>query len=621
MLNNSFVEHFSDSIGIRSRPISTADGLQGSPDDDGIGTAGPASDGQLEPPRSPFSPGSSWSDRTVWRQWFDGMTNDLGEDDEDDLLESDEDDDGSQSSSSWSDDEPPSDYFDDATSSVTEASLSALYKCPVTVIPGFDIFDAIVLSQWDNVLGPQNKHVWTRRQQGAPNLYNKLLPFHPSCTLNGEISRENVGVETAEYKFCVLSEIGFAMGSFIFTSTVGNDGSLFAISLVLPIAQLQHYLAIQRLCINRMRHLINKLQVFLKVDKSKDDTILGFTGLLEPFLTSVKRIGIASTLSDPGHIQQTAFGTGSEATFHPNFLAAAITVHLESGGVSIVLGDEVGLVNRMIDTLALFLRDDECQRSRYADDMVELKYAPDLVVQGIITDQHGAGFDPVVLIQSSKPSTVIDVRKMTARHARRLDEHQVLHKESDKWELKDLEAQQLEAQAQAQQLSESPPKPITKPALATMATTFGKTAEFFGRPSSASEPAKNDSKAAPVRRRRLSLVTSTEPAVMVTSLLNKLTNPQYATGIRLAIIEHFSLKISRKANVMLQYMSALGADAFHPVPFEQQKAIQKNLELPTDPDFRIVLAAAERLQPGAYASMYGDPTMREESIVNLFSAF
>ena len=28
---------------------------------------------------------------------------------------------------------------------------------------------------------------------------------------------------------------------------------------------------------------------------------------------------------------------------------------------------------------------DECQRSRYADDMVELKYAPDLVVQGIIT--------------------------------------------------------------------------------------------------------------------------------------------------------------------------------------------------------------------------------------------
>ena len=244
----------------------------------------------------------------MWRRWFDGMTNDLGEDDEDDLLESDEDDDGSRSSSSWSDDEPPSDnVFDDpATTSVTEASLAALYKCPVTVIPGFDSFDAIVLSQWDNVLGPQNKHVrhkrcppaapvsavlriapspvrsaslerwlalppypypypqphpcivylamvqvWTRRQQGAPNLYNKLLPFHPICTLNGEISRENVGVETAEYKFCVLSEIGFAMGSFIFTSTAGNEGSLFAISLVLPIAQLQHYLAIQRLCINR----------------------------------------------------------------------------------------------------------------------------------------------------------------------------------------------------------------------------------------------------------------------------------------------------------------------------------------------------------------------------------
>jgi len=119
---------------------------------------------------------------------------------------------------------------------------------------------------------------------------------------------------------------------------------------------------------------------------------------------------------------------------------------------------------------------------------------------------------------------------------------------------------------------------MTPPIRGIQATTFGKTAEFFSRPRSSSDtklPPKSDSKATPVRRRRLSLVTSTEPAVMVTSLLNKLTNPQYATGIRLAMIEHFSLKISRKANVMLQYMSALGADAFHPVPFEQQKAIQK----------------------------------------------
>ena len=153
--------------GLLPRPISTADGLQGSPDDDGDGTAGPA----MEPPLSPFSPGSSWSDRTVWRQWFDGMTNDLGEDDEDDLLESDEDDDGSQSRSSWSDDEPPSDCVDDATSSVTEASLSALYKCPVTVIPGFDSFDAIVLSQWDNVLGPQNKHVRPQRCPPRPRFH------------------------------------------------------------------------------------------------------------------------------------------------------------------------------------------------------------------------------------------------------------------------------------------------------------------------------------------------------------------------------------------------------------------------------------------------------------------
>lgn len=46
----------------------------------------------------------------------------------------------------------------------------------------------------------------------SPALHQQLLPFHPSCTLNGEISRENVGLETAEYKFYVLSELNHAMG-------------------------------------------------------------------------------------------------------------------------------------------------------------------------------------------------------------------------------------------------------------------------------------------------------------------------------------------------------------------------------------------------------------------------
>jgi hypothetical protein len=49
------------------------------------------------------------------------------------------------------------------------------------------------------------------------------------------------------------------MGSFIFTAE--DDEPPYALSLVIPLTDLSAYLSIQKLCINRMRHLIKKLQV------------------------------------------------------------------------------------------------------------------------------------------------------------------------------------------------------------------------------------------------------------------------------------------------------------------------------------------------------------------------
>lgn len=594
MLNNSFVEHLTDTIGIR--------GLTSTPNED-------------EDVLSPFSP-SSWTESRLLRRWFDGITNDsdtpnltLGSEDEDE----DEDDDDEEEvdpntnadagklaseNPSWqSTENDVCDLLMDAKAlaaaeaNVNEDTLGTLYKCPVTMMDGFESFHAIVLSQWDNVLGPQNMHVWTREQIGHPNFFRKLLPFHPICTLNGEISRENVGVETAEYKFYALNEIGFAMGSHIFTS---GNGDLYAISLILPTSELSSYFAIQRICINRMRHLINKLQVYLNVKKSTKETISEFTALLKPFLTGISRIGITPAKQCASHIQRTALGYGIAKSFNESFLAVAISVHLESGGVSIVLGDDVDQINMMIDTLALFLHDDECCRSRYADDTIDLEYAPELVLQGIKTDEHGRGFDPAVLIKSTSPSTVIDLKKKTARHARRMGEHQVLHEESDLLEIKNLEAKQQQTHGNP------PPSPKHK--------------RGVQRPGQKKE-------AQPIRKKRFSLVPSTEPAVMVTRLLKQITNDGYNGAMRMALIGQFCLKIARKANVMIQYLKALGASPLNSVPFEQQKTIQKMLELPTDSDFRIILAAAERLQPGTNASMYGDPKAKEENIVNLFGAF
>jgi len=577
MLNNSFVEHFSDTFGIASKPTSssTANSTE-SPieqDEDVSPSQTDAVDSTQPTPLSPFSLSTTW-DNGVWRRWFDAMTND-GDDDEVDGVDT-------ESGSDWSDNSSTADPFeddnaDDGDKHQEEAqsldSFKTSCRCPVTIINDFSTFEAIILSQWDNVIGPANKHVWTGGIPAHSTFCSKLLKFHPSCTLNGEISRENVGLEMAEYKFYVLSEIGYAMGSFIFT--IPSTGSLCTISLVLPATQLSSFLAIQRLCINRMRHLIKKFQIILKNDVLQGDTINEVTDLLQSFLTSISRIGINCNPSDAQQLERTAFGKANKNKLNPEFLAAAITVHLESGGVSIVLGEDAEEINMVIDTLALFLQEDECKRSRYA---FQSLYAPDLVLQGIITDDNNS-FDSSMLTKATSSPTIIDVTRKTARHARSPNEHQILHEEANQNELR-----QLAQQSTVHKVEGKPPNHTR-----------------------------------PRRSRKSSLVNTTEASSIVTDLLSELQSDMYSSEVRLAVIRHFCLKISRKANVIIQFVSEMGADPTNPVPFERLKTLQKLLALSDEQHFRIILAAAERLQPGTYPSLYGDPKEREENIVNVFN--
>ena len=58
--------------------------------------------------------------------------------------------------------------------------------------------------------GPVNKLVWiSKRSDLSDRFHEKLLPFIPTCTLNSEIMRDDVGLDNAVYKFFVLSEIEY----------------------------------------------------------------------------------------------------------------------------------------------------------------------------------------------------------------------------------------------------------------------------------------------------------------------------------------------------------------------------------------------------------------------------
>ena len=69
------------------------------------------------------------------------------------------------------------------------------------------LFDGALLATWDNVVGPTCYQTWKTTGPPCPVFFEQLVPFVARCTLNGEISRENVGADTPELKFYVLNDL------------------------------------------------------------------------------------------------------------------------------------------------------------------------------------------------------------------------------------------------------------------------------------------------------------------------------------------------------------------------------------------------------------------------------
>mmetsp|Transcript_15697 Transcript_15697/g.40633 ORF Transcript_15697/g.40633 Transcript_15697/m.40633 type:complete len:609 (+) Transcript_15697:638-2464(+) len=608
MLNSSFVEHCSDSVRY-------GDG------EDGSGEAAPApadtARGRPRPEPLSFSSlveesdglffgrdgGSSTSPQAysdILKRWFSGMTHDVDEDADDS--------DGTEYSSAASEGildlagvgeptlAPPPELagFDDGADELPCAN------CP---LDNLGRFTSLILAVWDNVLGPANKHVWWRRAAPPPpSFVNKLLPFHPACTLNGEVSRvDSIGKNGAEYKFYVLPEVGYAMGSFIFTAE--EDEPPYALSLVVPLTELSAYLSIQKLTITRMRHLVKKLQILLKLDsKLSESTILGFTDLLVPFLTSIGQIGIPSPISDGFDLQRTAFGDGNCGKFSPEFLALAITAHLESGGVSIVLGDDVSTINMMVETLAIFLHEDECKQSRFAYDTSEERcYAPDLILQGLIQEKV---FDPDVLMRSTMPSTVINTKTKLVQQANRA-EHLVRHAEAEEAELQLLETSVKDTTAAA----------------AAAAVDVGLSAA--GAPRLTATAARETAHRKEILRHagheKLWDVRDKSPMVM--QLLQTVGSVAGDGPVCQKILQHFCVGINRKANMVIQVVNAYQASSEAPIAPDNVDVFRRSVGLTNEADYDIVLAAAEKLRSGTYSAMKGDPLDMQDKVLGLFATF
>jgi hypothetical protein len=224
------------------------------------------------------------------------------------------------------------------------------------------------------------------------------------------------------------------------------------------------------------------------------------------------------------------------------------------------------------------------------------RYAPDLILQGVLQDEI---FNPDVLMESTMPSTVINTKTRQVQQANRA-EHLVRHAESEEVELKLLQATVKDSTTVAK----------VKAGAAAGAPVQQQPKISRGVHKEIMRQAGHE---------KLWDVHDKSP--MVVELLHTVESVSGDPDVCQTILQHFCVGINRKANVVIQVVRAYQATAENPLGTEETEAFKTSVGLTNEADYDIVLAAAEKLRVGTYSAMKGDPLDMQDKVLGLFATF
>lgn len=145
---------------------------------------------------------------------------------------------------------------------VTPSSPSSMYT--KSSIVGLDNtnspFRGIVLSFWDNILGPRVKHVWPIGQKEM--LKSDLLSHITSQVLSCEICRDLLKCDI-DYKFYNLPHKGVIVPAFVFSARGSHGIAVHCVYIVMSSSELKYYLEIHEALSCCFQRLVGKLRVIL----------------------------------------------------------------------------------------------------------------------------------------------------------------------------------------------------------------------------------------------------------------------------------------------------------------------------------------------------------------------
>ena len=143
---------------------------------------------------------------------------------------------------------------------VTPLSPSSKYTKSVLNDITDSPFCAVVLSTWDNILGPRVQHVWKFPNSPAPK--SDLLSHITRQVLSCEICRDFTN-SAIDYKFYNLPDRGVIVPAFIFSAKGPCGLAVHSLSLIMTPSELKFYLEIHPVLQCCFQRLVGKLRIIL----------------------------------------------------------------------------------------------------------------------------------------------------------------------------------------------------------------------------------------------------------------------------------------------------------------------------------------------------------------------
>ena len=312
------------------------------------------------------------------------------------------------------DDEDVSSTMSGGTPTVTNSYMNNILKSRH--------LSALIVSYWDNNVGPKPMKVWNGRVSRHEYLTDDNLLFISRFSMMDDMPRYEEIKNNVEIKFNIMSDIKAMVFTAVFCSKNWEKGNmktsffrrkadppptLFTISLVMNRDNLSRFMAINFIVKEKMLTLARILQHFADTYMNVNEAavltnfethLFEFTQLYDSLCRTVfepPTFNLYHTLFNDKLALKKLFEKEEENLF----LQRAITSHLETHGYSVIVGQHLEEVNVWVNTLAMFLSQQEKQLIRHAQKVKKSSTQPQNISSPSSTSFFKSKTPPVAKVQ------------------------------------------------------------------------------------------------------------------------------------------------------------------------------------------------------------------------------